>query len=143
MYYGSCMIIEIDENDVIWEMDGEEYCTNEEALMLLLHDNVLFANSRQYYDKITDKLYPATVLLFVNCNDTFYYASADAESVELSEVKELYKLWLKNKSYGPTIWACLKRNTQPIPQIKKYLIDNDLWSDELENCEKNYYDKKN
>lgn len=135
------MLIDIDEHDVIWEMDGKEYCTNEDALAILLYENVLFANSRQYYDKSTDKLYPETVLLFVCCNDTFHYASADAESITLREVKDLYKLWLKNKSYGPVVWLCMKRKLQPLPELKKKLLELNLWTTELEGFEKNYYDK--
>ena len=137
------MLIDIDEHDVIWEMDGKEYCTNEDAIAILLHENVLFANSRPYYDKFTDRLYPETVLLFVCCNDTFDYAAADADSITLSEIKDLFKLWLLNKTYGPVVWSCQKRKRQPLPELKKKLIELNLWTPELEGFEKHYYDKEN
>jgi len=60
--------------------------------------------------------------LLLGLNDTFYYASADAEKVETNEIPGLARL-ARNYGYaGVVYWASLKRNETPqIPRYKRYV----------------------
>ena len=50
----------------------------------------------------------------VNCNDLFYWATADLEPIETDDDLKLLESCLKICSeYGPTIYACRKRKMRP------------------------------
>jgi hypothetical protein len=53
----------------------------------------------------------------VNVNDTFYYACADAESLEpgrAHEVRAAYERW---GYHGVIAWASIKRNQDPLARL--------------------------
>lgn len=52
--------------------------------------------------------------LFLNMNDTFYYASADDEEIKISEVLEVYELWKKYSHHGIIAWVAKNRKIEPI-----------------------------
>lgn len=87
-----------------------------------------------------------TTCLYVLCNDVFAWGYADAEPIknndwkEPSEIIDLYRLWKENKLWGSTQWVCLKRNQQPQAPIKKRMIEDGAWNEQLENLPENYYD---
>jgi|CXWL01.1.fsa_nt_gi hypothetical protein len=127
--------------DAIYIMDGEEYCDEERCLAEMLLCNVLFANSRPFVC-LDGKQRPETVLLFVNCNDTFSWGSADAESLPYTEIGNLYKMW-KNSVYGTTKWCCIRRNEKPQKPLEDSIRKAGEWDDVFENLPDNYYDKAN
>ena len=50
----------------------------------------------------------------VDCNDLFYWATADLEPIETDADVELLEECLElDDSYGPTIYACRKRKMRP------------------------------
>ena len=50
----------------------------------------------------------------VNCNDLFYWGTADLEPIESDADLELLKECLDiDDSYGPTIYACRRRKMRP------------------------------
>ena len=77
-------------------------------------------------------------ILFINdngihviCSDTFYYACADVETIGLSEIKELYRMWRKDPTIGSIAFCVKRRKLEPIPRVVKYIkeagFDIDSW----------------
>lgn len=58
------------------------------------------------------------VVFSVNCSDTFYWACADAEPIELPD--DLESLRACHAEFTdedwPLLWVCRKRGTQPMPR---------------------------
>jgi hypothetical protein len=98
----------------------------DEALAEMLKAGILFSNTREYLWQ--GEKQGETVVLFVNCNDIFAWACADAEDVKESEVKDLYQMWKKD-GWGIVKWACKKRNLQPQQAMVKMMKENDGWED--------------
>jgi hypothetical protein len=130
------MIIKINEDDIL----DEEYYNENLALACLLAADVCFLNnvdlSKQhpgYYKKPT-----WTTCVYVNCNDTFDYASADGECITNndgdadSEIISLYKMWKENEMYGPVKWAALKRGIRPLKELVQRMKDANYWDEQLE-----------
>lgn len=130
--------------DVFLKMpDGKEICNTEKALSILLAKRILFCNTREYIDREYDyklnedgsvkKAIPTnkytieeeTIVLFVNCNDLFYWGCADAESITVDEVPELYRTWKKEGCVDK--WCCKKRNMQPQEPIKEQMKKDGKW----------------
>lgn len=130
----------------MYQIDDSSIIENNDealALAILLADNVLFYNNAKLSTPKNDNW---NTVLYVFCSDVFVWACADAESIsnsdgdEGSEIIELYKLWKENKKYGAVKWACLKRNMQPQKPLKKQMITDGYWDEQLENLPKNEYD---
>ena len=68
--------------------------------------------------------------IWVNCNDLFAWACADAEPLPLSELPAVYAEW---KATGDlTTWACKRRGLRPQAPIEKRMRERGEWNDELE-----------
>ena len=83
--------------------NAEEFFDEEEALSVLLKNGVLFCNERKYSREKDGKTEGSTIVLFVICNDIFAWACADAEDLPLNELPNLYKMWLNDNVWGPTL----------------------------------------
>lgn len=59
--------------------------------------------------------------LFLNMNDVFYYACADAEKVPEDKIKEVAALFRQFGFAGLTFWVSQKRNE--LPKINKHAKD--------------------
>ena len=65
-----------------------------------------------------------TLTVSVNCNDLFYWATADLEHIESDADVELFEQCLKiDDLYGPTIYACRKRQMRPQNCVLKTMPD--------------------
>lgn len=65
---------------------------------------------------------------YINLNDTFDYACADLEFIEVDEIQPIFKIWSKYKHHGVIAYcAVIKRKADPIkPHITdKYLAAKD------------------
>lgn len=129
----------------------EHWFDDEKALAVLLSDEVIFSNGREFVDypykpkadaqktgwqvepdRSKPQINPETVVLFVNCNDVFYWGTADAESLPHSEIEHLYKLWKENPKYGADKWCCLRRKLRPQVPLVKMMKDDNYWDADLE-----------
>ena len=144
------MALERDKEDpeLFFTIDGEEHCDENAILSILLKEEILFCNERhtaQKPIKVKDgKFLPPdpkdpwevseepTTILYVNCNDLFYWGCADAESITNDEIPKLYKLWKANKRWGVDKWCCLKRKLRPQVPIVEDMKKDGYWDDELE-----------
>lgn len=134
------------EDPMFYTIKGKEYCREEQCLAQLLMDEVLFCNEREVVEhefKVVDgKMYhdetkpirvgESTTVLFVLCNDLFYWATADGEPLPNSEIGNLYKLHMANKRYGSIKWCCLRRNLRPQVPIVARMKEAGYWDAELE-----------
>ena len=96
----------------------------ESALIELLADNVLFMGSGAPDFKMCR--------LLVNCNDLFYWGTADYEDVGYEELEPLYKAWKEGPANGVSAWCCCHRGLRPQAPIETKWREAGLWSDELE-----------
>lgn len=141
--------IDVSDQNVFFKMsDGEEVCNEELALAILLNEEILFCNERHTAMKpikVKDgKFLPpnpndpwevtneSTTVLYVNCNDLFYWGTADAESLPNDEIGKLYKMWKKDGAYGVDKWCCLRRGLRPQVPIVERMKKDGFWDDELE-----------
>ena len=113
--------------------EDETFFDEEAAIAELLKDGVLFANSREYLWE--GEKQGETIILFVNCNDVFYWACADAENVTLSELPDLHAMWLKDKGWGGIKWCCKKRKMQPQVPMKEMMQKEGVWEDWMDALE--------
>jgi hypothetical protein len=131
------------EDFVFREEDGSLIGYYEEEMLIrLLKDDVLFPNGREYICPVSKKVEPETLVLFMNCNDVWAWASADAIEVAFDELPELLKYHLEDPRWGATKWACRKRNMRPQRPIRERMKQDESWDDLMESLSKNW-DEKN
>lgn len=100
---------------------------------LVLQDTVWF-----WYDWQNNN----EIKVYVNVNDTFDYATADAIQLNMHELSDLYDYMADYyKGFGVLIWACLKRNEKPLIEHIESLKSAGLWTEQMEllpdnNCNK-------
>lgn len=125
-------------DDVFYEYDGVEYCDEELALAALLRDGVLFANERDTV--FGGQPAGSTVVLYVNCSDTFGYACADAETLPYAEIGNLYRMHRDGggaAGFGEVRWCCLRRGERPLPEVERQMRDAGAWDEALESLPPN------
>jgi len=114
-----------------FSLDGKEYVDEELALVRLLSDGILFSNSRDYSLTLDGNLVNAghTIVLFVSCNDIFYWGTADGENISHDEIGSLLKMHLDDPEWGSIKWCCKKRNLQPQVPVKLDMITAGAWEE--------------
>lgn len=122
-----------ERNQVVHNFEGcNEYFDVEEAISQLLQDGVLFANSRKYLCPFSKELQRETIVLFVNANDVFAWASADGVEIKLEEVRALYDAHIANEIWGSTMWCAKKDDLKPQWLMAKDMIEQGAWDEEME-----------
>jgi hypothetical protein len=107
---------ELDKYDVLSLYKGKEYFEAETAMKILLGEGILILNSN-WWEKDWPEKAQKSFSVGVNCSDTFYYASADAETLYYKDLKCLYKEWIIDEKYGHIIWCIKKRNMMPLKEV--------------------------
>ena len=116
---------------------------NEEgAISILLNEGILFCNdsklvgykfvkddSEKGFHTVDGEIEDYNVVLYVNCNDLFYWGTADAEGLKTTELKELYDMWYHDNHWGSSKWCCKKRNLQPQVPVKEDMIKQGVWEE--------------
>lgn len=115
-----------------FEFDGELHLDGERAVAELLLDGVLFINSRKYLCIDDKTVRPATLVLFVVCNDIFAWGCADAEQVSMGELLDLYRMHAADKKWGAAKWCCKKRNQRPQFPVERDMRADGSWDDTME-----------
>ena len=108
--------------------DGEVVFLESIALKYLVSENLVdFEHSNN------PDLLESDIGLIVNCNDLFGWATADAEPLRWDDIEELYRICRDTPHrYGPEVWACRKRNVQPIRSVIRRMKELGVWTEELE-----------
>ena len=94
------------------------------AAEILLREGVLFVGWGEEAKTSTR--------LLINCNDLFYWGSADAEEASAYKLEELYLAWEGNKKWGTSKFCCMQRGLQPQTPIVRDMKADGFWDDELE-----------
>lgn len=113
-------IVDIETDD-----DIDHFCDNS-ALAILLIKEVVFINSFWWKKEWPDEA-KKSLAICVNCNDTFYYASADAETATYDDIKDLYQHWKKDPIYGSTVWCIKKRKQRCLEFHYNRIKEKNIW----------------
>lgn len=116
-----------EEEELFYFYDGKEYCNESLALAKLFRDDVLFSNYREY--GWNGKVEGKTTVVFVMCNDLFYWGTSDGEDLPYDEITNLLKMHLLDPAWGSSKWCCKKRNLQPQKPIKRDMIKSGHWEE--------------
>ena len=54
----------------------------------------------------------------LNCNDTFYYACGDSESLEIKDINDVKLLYDKFSWDGLAAWVAIKRNEEVLIELQ-------------------------
>ena len=104
----------------------EEY---EHLFWLAARDIIFFSEYNENLDDWDNGWYAA-----VSCNDTFYYASADAQSLAPGREHEVRDIFERYGWSGVTAWCCRERDyPEPIKEIQD---DNYRKASEYLKCKK-------
>lgn len=76
-------------------------------------------------DKIQLHLSGDTVGMSINCNDLFWWACADGEDFELSDLPEFKKAFDESSKNGERLWCCRKRGMRPLKPYYKYFDESE------------------
>lgn len=109
------------ERQTHFEYEGEQRLIPEAAICELLERDVLFVFEGDNGE----------IQLAVNCNDLFYWATADAEDLPYSEIGTLLAM-VRESANGADRWCCRRRKMRPQTPIEKRWREEGLWTDELE-----------
>jgi hypothetical protein len=115
----------LDDEKLFFEIDGKEYCDEEQIIVRLLKDGILFCNTRKYLC-LDGEERPETIVLFMNCNDIFVWGG-DAETITENELPVLYELHLADPKWGSVKWICQKRNERPLASIVRDMKREGAW----------------
>ena len=113
----------------------------EQALAeLLAGDDLLLigGSAGPFFDPVDEDDTPATI--YVNCNDLFAWACAEALPLPKDEIGSFYKAW-KTGKYGTTRWSCIKKNLQPQFPVRERMKELGRWDDMMEALPRNPDDK--
>lgn len=92
--------------------EKEPQFEQEPALALLLLNEVIFLNSN-WWEHCWPEGAKKTTALCVDCSDVFMWGCADAETITLDELEELFGWWEKDEQWGAAVWCMIKRREMP------------------------------
>ena len=129
--------MEIDESEIFWTSKNHgEQCDVETALAVLLAEDEVFCNHREYTDG--GETAGKTTVVFVICNDLFAWACADAMDLPYNEIGNVYRA--SKTKWGISKWCCKQRNQKPQPPIIRDMKKDGVWDDEMEALPDNWED---
>lgn len=109
---------------------GKRHFSRERALSTLLLEEVIYINDhrwRKYWPWEAQR----TTSLSVQCGDFFDYACSDVEEVSVSQLQELYDMWMEDRKWGAKKWCALRRWKLPLPSIAAEMKACGAWDDSM------------
>lgn len=76
-------------------------------------------------DKIAVHVSGPEVSMYVNCNDLFYWASADAEDFSVEDLDDYQQALTESAKHGDLLWVCRKRKMRPQKPYYKYFNEEE------------------
>lgn len=114
--------------------EKEEFCDEGLALAVLLAEEVCFINERDtIFEGIPEN--NSTTVVYVCCNDVFYWATADGERLPNDEIGKLYRMHRADAKHGATKWCCLRRKLRPQVPLVEMMKEDGSWDADLEALE--------
>ena len=120
----------LDEEKVFLVVGSKVHCVEERAVAFMLLEDIVFISGHDYVAPWDKKQETSAVV--VNCNDLFWWATADAEPLPNSEIGNLYKMWKANPQWGVSKWCCLRRQLRPQEPIVRDMKKDGFWDADLE-----------
>ena len=109
------IIYNLTQDEIEWESDGDQVIDSNFALAFLMINSVV-------------KINPVSSLPEVLCiNDFIDNGKYDSEPIEHSDIEKLYKMFIQDPLFGPTMFCCMKRNKAPSKKISKRITDIGIW----------------
>lgn len=69
----------------------------------------------------------ASVSLYVDCSDTFFWGCSDAEEITVEELPSLIECYSLSPKYGGELWCCRKRGMRPQTASYKECYPKEEW----------------
>lgn len=108
------------------DIPAKDHFEAPQALAVLLANDVIFLNDHWWEETWPDDAKKLTSLN-VGCNDIFAWASADAQGLQYREIEPLYRMWQKDRGWGPAVWCMIKRNEKPQPPVEREMRTGGIW----------------
>lgn len=105
---------------------GETDFQQEEALALLLLNQVVFLNS-YWWEEDQPEEKRERISVSVECNDVFASGCADSEELPYEEIENLYKMYIKDPIWGTAIWCIQRRKQMPQKPVEKLIRKAGIW----------------
>lgn len=122
--------------DYVIEGDERTIINREKALAKLLADGVVYPITRTVTMDDMDDYEETTTAVFVNCNDTFVYSTADGEAVTCDQIGGLLKAHLTN-DFGVTKWVSKQRGCKPLPELQDRMKEAGEWDEAMDQLDPN------
>jgi hypothetical protein len=133
----------IADNDVEWLYETNDKKENvferDQALALMLINNVIFTNSHWYEDDWPQRA-KDSIGVVVDCSDVFAWGCADGQDLPFDEIENLYRMWRKGPRWGPAVWCMIQRNQMPQPPVEDAIRKEGIWQLDQFNLGKNTMD---
>jgi hypothetical protein len=85
-----------------------------------------FENTEMLWWRGSDGAENPPLRFYVNCNDTFSYASADCEEIRIpTDLPSLEKAKAESPDEWPLLWVARKRNKRPIRPLMDHMDAHD------------------
>lgn len=99
---------------------------------MLKDDGLLFlsGNCGPFFQAEAPDKTPVSV--WVNCNDIFAWACADAEPLPMEEIRGLYEAWKADKRNGVLLWSCRRRGMRPQDALVTRMKKAGDWTPDFE-----------
>jgi hypothetical protein len=96
----------------------EELVLMQKLFFLALHDVIFFGTWDQAEsERLGNAYWGEDAIPCLLCNHTFYYASADAENFEESDIDIIIDLYKRFAYAGVTAWIAAKRGIEPLSEL--------------------------
>ena len=121
----------ISAKDVRWTMNWsdkppEEMFEDGPAMAVLLAHEVVFLHDHWWasdWPEDAQKVAGFSVI----CNDIFAWGCSDAEGLPLSEIKDLFEHWEKDREWGAAVWCMKRRNQMPQKPVEDLIRKAGVW----------------
>lgn len=111
--------------------DDDDFSEETALSELLASDATLFIGTVQGGPFFTGSP-GGQMTLYVNCNDLFMWACADAEPLSPDDILPLWRAWKADPKHGTSKWACVRRGMQPQKPVVKMMKEDGAWDAAME-----------
>ncbi|QDJ96578.1 hypothetical protein Xoosp13_392 [Xanthomonas phage Xoo-sp13] len=103
--------ITINLDDILYTISDTEYIDESQALAALFaSESIAFSKS-----------------LFVNCSDFFAWGCSDGEDFTYSQIIDIFKMFLKDQRWGPSLWVAIQRKEMPQKTVEGAIRKQGIW----------------
>ena len=114
-----------------WSSGGKDYpekmvFQTSYALAVLIANEVVLLNNFWWRKDLPEDLKGITSMAVI-CNDVFAWGCADDEDMRHDDIEPLYRMWLKDQSWGPAVWCIKRRNQIPQKPVEDRIRKEGIW----------------